>query len=324
MYTGMRGLGEFSPTTPGCGTTKDDVRFTQAALNRLGFTDASNRTLVVDGVFGASTAAAMGKYSVARGFGFIGATQAGGNICKQLWDEYKALQGAPATDCPAGMQRIAGACVPVPQVPGVTPPGPAGCPEGSYSVAGQCVKLPGEILPGLPKKAPQVEPPPSGRKAVSETKGLTRNAKIALGVGGVAVVGLIAALLLVGGKKAPSSYRENFRAATPKRRSTKRRRGHRSKHVIDVKVGRKTRSYGHATPPKKYRRFGATKAKHYADPEHFKYPIKTYKQVRAALAYFPRFKDRYPVKTRKTIARRLEAARRKFGIGGSPVRANRR
>lgn len=76
----------------------------------------------------------------------------------------------------------------VPQLPGL----PGGLPGGiPIPIPGQ----PGGGLPGLP----QVPPPPPAAPPPEE--GLSTNAKIAIGVGvGVAVVGLVAAVALSGGK----------------------------------------------------------------------------------------------------------------------------
>lgn len=351
-YQSMGGFGAFDAARPGCGTTLDDVKYTQRALNALGFTDASNRALTVDGIYGTNTSVAMGKYSVARGLGFIGTT-AQGNICKALWDEYAALATAPAGSCPPGQQRVAGMCVPIPSVPGAQPqpqtqPGPSVCPPGQYGTPPICYSLPSipgvtptpgqpvgcppgtqgippVCLPVPPIPRPVVEPPEPPKPAPPPSKkGLTRNAKIALGVGGVAAIGLVAALVLMGKKDESEPYTRNFRgkASVKKSKSRKARskkRGHQSSHIIDIKVGRKVRSYGHATPPKRHRRKGATKPSDYADPEHFKYPVKTYKQTRAALGYFARFKDDYPAKIRRVIRKNLIKAKRRFGIGGKSV-----
>lgn len=356
-YRSMGSFGAFDPAKPGCGTTQEDVRKTQRALNALGFTDGSNRKLVEDGQWGANSSVAMGKYSVARGLGFVGTT-AQGNICRALWDEYASIQTAPAGACPPGQQRVLGACLPIPAVPGAPPApqqpaapsaGPTACKPGEYGTPPFCYTWPSPTpgqpgqpvscppgftgtfpacLPGnlLPPPRPQIEPPPPPVLPPSEKKGLTRNAKIALGVGGVAVAGLVAALVIFGRREEKEQYAQNFRAKAKalkaKKRSgskPKKRSRHKSKRIIDVKVGRKVRAYGHATPPKRHRRKGATKAKDYADPEHFKYPIKTYKQVRAALSYFARFKWDYPLETRNRIAKRLNAAKKRFGIGGREV-----
>jgi len=361
-YRSMESFGAFDPVKPGCGTTAEDVRRSQRALNALGFTDGSGKPIVVDGQWGSRSSEALGKFSVARGLGFLGTT-AQGNICKTLWEEYALVESAPPGTCPPGQQRVMGACVPIPSIPGVTTPatqqpatqqpaGPTACKPGEYGVPPFCYSWPAPtpgqpgqpvscppgftgtfpacLPPGiLPAQKPQIEPPPSPPTSKpAAKKGLTRNAKIALGVGGVAVAGLVAALLFFGGKKESDGYSPNFRrkskakklrASGRRRAKAKKRVHHQSKHIIDIKVGRKVRAYGHATPPKRHRRKGATKAKDYADPEHFKYPIKTYKQVRAALSYFARFKDRYPTKVRLTIAKRLNDAKEKFGIGGKEV-----
>lgn len=81
--------------------------------------------------------------------------------------------------------------------------------------------------------------------------------------------------------------------------------------------------WGRLTPPKKYRLQGATRAEHYAWPQGFKYPIHDAAHVRAAQSYFARHKIGLPMEARKTIARRINQAKKKFGIGGIPVVPNR-
>jgi hypothetical protein len=79
--------------------------------------------------------------------------------------------------------------------------------------------------------------------------------------------------------------------------------------------------------PAKYRRKGATRASDYAYPACFMYPIRfhgkggkvkvptTKKHIRTAAARFGKWKGRYPKTTRSQIGRRIEAAKRQYGIG---------
>lgn len=66
-----------------------------------------------------------------------------------------------------------------------------------------------------------------------------------------------------------------------------------------------------AKPPKGYPRARAK----YALPECFMYPLDTRKRVRTAASRFGKHKRRYAPAVRAKIARRLDAAKRRFGIG---------
>ena len=81
------------------------------------------------------------------------------------------------------------------------------------------------------------------------------------------------------------------------------------------------------TPAAKYRRLGARHASDYAFEQCFMYPIRfhgkggkikvelTKKHIRTAAARFAKWKRRYPKTTRTRIGRRIEAAKKRYGIG---------
>ena len=83
--------------------------------------------------------------------------------------------------------------------------------------------------------------------------------------------------------------------------------------------GKPTAFRTHAPP--KYARYGATLASHYAFPEAFKYPIHgkdvatTKRFIRTAASRFAKFKMRIEAKYRAAVERRIEAAKKKYGIG---------
>ena len=81
-----------------------------------------------------------------------------------------------------------------------------------------------------------------------------------------------------------------------------------------------TKMGGHLTPPKEYRKGGATSRSEYADPSRYKYPVDNEKHARAAMSYFSKPKNHgmYSGAERKSIARRIVRAARKFGITISP------
>ena len=73
--------------------------------------------------------------------------------------------------------------------------------------------------------------------------------------------------------------------------------------------------FGHLTAPKKYRKIGATQPKHYGWPHGFMYPLVDAKHVRLAASRLGKHGRRYPPVVRAVIARRIDAAKRHFGIG---------
>jgi hypothetical protein len=79
------------------------------------------------------------------------------------------------------------------------------------------------------------------------------------------------------------------------------------------------------TPPKSYRKLGATKRSDYAFPECFKYPIKmkvtkhTKAHIRTAASRFGKHKARLPPAIRAAVAKRIDAAKKQHHIG--PYRA---
>ena len=215
-YSSMSSFGAFNPSLPGCGDKREDVIYTQRALNALGFTDSRGQKLREDGVAGTATSEAMAKYSVARGLGFLG-TAAQGNVCAALWEDYKQLLANPGATCPPGQQRQFGMCVPSASLPGIQPqPGGSSTqpPSSSQTGAQACKADEVGIYPLCYKRSdaeaiaaqlaaaargvvPQIQPqpyvapypPPSERQG-----GMTTQAKVALGVGGG-----VLALAIIGG-----------------------------------------------------------------------------------------------------------------------------
>lgn len=188
----------------------------------------------------------------------------------------------------------------------------------------------GQVAQGPPAPAqfPQPAPP---QRPLSRTSGevsswwgsRTTTEQAAMAAGGV-VVALGLAWLLTRSTR-PESMRPNLRRAKTVR--GKRRRAKRGK-IMTVKGGRR---FGHQSPPKRYWKQGARRASDYAWPKGYKYPLvfrtKTGKvrpqvsrrRTRAAASYFARNKHLYPVTVRRTIARNINKAKRKLGIGGKPA-----
>lgn len=100
------------------------------------------------------------------------------------------------------------------------------------------------------------------------------------------------------------------------RRSTQRRLPRRiKKWKKNLAAGRivvhKGREIGRTAPPKGYPR----KRSAYGWPEGYMYPLDTKKRARSAASRFGKHKRRYPAGMRATIAKRLDAAKRRFHIG---------
>jgi len=161
----------------------------------------------------------------------------------------------------------------------------------------------------------------------------TTGVKVAMGIGGVAIVGLIV-YALVGKKKTYTAnlrptgrYKKAQQVALGKVRG-KRRRAKTGK-ITTLKSGKR---YGHLKPPKRYYQRGAKRPSDYADPEHYKYPLvfrdstgkvkskETKKHIRAAQSYFARHKTKYPMATRRKIARSINRAKKHYGVGGKVVK----
>lgn len=136
---------------------------------------------------------------------------------------------------------------------------------------------------------PVVAADASAQPAPTE-EGMSLNMKLALAFGGLAIGGLLLGSVFL---RKP--------AATAK--ANKRR-------------------LGHGTPPAKYRRTGATKPSDYAYPEGFMYPIHDAKHVRSAASRFAQYKSKLPPTVREKVAKRINQAKKRFGIGGGPIRAN--
>ncbi len=131
--------------------------------------------------------------------------------------------------------------------------------------------------------------------------------KVAIGAGAAAIVGGIGYFIYKKSKSA--SYKTNFRRASKVIASKKAK-------VAFVKGKRWTR----LSAPKRYRKTGATKRSDYAFPEHFRYPLKTKRQVLGATRYFAKYRNRYVHSIGKKSVleaeRRIGLAQRRFGIHG--------
>jgi hypothetical protein len=186
-------------------------------------------------------------------------------------------------------------------VPSDTEPTQVTCPAGTTLVGGQCVVA----VPGVATQ-PAEQPKPSWWSQRTDTEKW-------LVVGG-GVLAAVALLSLLRGASHPGAYSANLRAVPRRRR---RARGL-------VRIAGKP--WGGRRSPARYRRLGATRASDYAYPERFKYPLvfrgrggkvnyeRSRRHVCSAKTRFTQFKHRYPMGIRRTIARNINRAARRFGL----------
>lgn len=169
------------------------------------------------------------------------------------------------------------------------------------------------------------------QKAQTWWNGQSTGTKVAVGLGVAAAVGGILYLLAEGAEE-----KKNYKGNKPRTAKRGRRRvtGSRARakkgRRITLKGGKR---YGHLTPPKDYYDKGARRPDDYAGGNLYVYPlifrtktgkvnrVATKKHIRAAQSYFAResTKTRYPIWLRKRIARNINRAKKKYGIGGKPA-----
>lgn len=324
---GFGAFGAFNANQQNCG----DVKWMQTALKAVGFNPGP-----IDGIMGPQTQAAMFQYATSK----LDPTMlynpaAPARFCNALSADYVAKTGGGGSQppapggggdgqCPAGTMNIFGACVPNPFAqqpqpqPTPTPTQPGACPPGTVGVPPACVSI-------SPTPGGGGYQPPIGPYQQPQKPGLSTNKKLAI-AGIVVAVGVVAVGIAFG-KKKPAS-KSGIPATvkmTPNRRSRKRARRNLRRRsgggkVRTVGKGKRRRPFGHTLPPKKYRRMGAVRKSQYAWPSGYAYPIHDRKHVRAALTRFSQYKSDYPKDVRRTIAKRLNMAKKRFGIGGPRVK----
>jgi hypothetical protein len=135
--------------------------------------------------------------------------------------------------------------------------------------------------------------------------------------------------------------REDVLAAARAPRRRKRRRRFRTNRAMSKRARVKTgkiitlssgKRYGHGKPPKRYYGMGARRQSDYAAPAQYGYPLVfrtasgeikpqvTRRHIVAAKGKFTKFKSRYPMKLRRQIARNINKASNRFGVGGKVVK----
>ena len=286
----MNGVGAFGAISEdpnlGCATTVEERKAIQSVLNFMGFKDKAGKPLVVDGVWNDASKFAMNV----AGLTLMkqGKIKHGKDLCSYLRLGTVSFKTGAATPTPAKSTSTTTSSTPA------TTTRQAGSPTTPSP-------------PALPAEKPRASDDAGQPSASAVEPGMSRNMKLALAFGGLAIGGLVLGAIFL--KK---------REAKPNRATG---RFAQKGEIITVGRGKKSRRFGHKAAPKKYREMGAVSASQYAWPQGFKYPIHDAAHVRSAASRFAQQKSRLPMKVRKVIAKNINQAKKRFGIGGKPVRA---
>lgn len=303
----------------------------------------------IDGAIGPKSNAAAREFAQENGVLWQGVPS--NEFCQKLMDVWEARMGGGPPDpapAPATSTRTR-------LVSKYSPLARRVVWQGAKPATTTPTGTPAQTDNGQPAAKAEAEPKGIIDKAMAWWNGQSTGTKVAIGVGGAAVVGTIIYLLAAGGgetaKATPNRRRQRRYASNrgrPKRRArlareaAQRERARKEPKVADTLKGRKKigkiitlkggQKYGNQTIPAEYWRLGARRESDFADPVHLKYPVvfRDYpsgkidlKQTRAHIAsakgYFKKWKHRYPPKLRKTIARNINRASRKYGGGPTVV-----
>lgn len=143
--------------------------------------------------------------------------------------------------------------------------------------------------------------------------------KVTLGISAAALATMLVAVVARGPEK---------RAMTPNKQGKKSARRNGKMCMPNRAVKRPRLSCQAApsvpscrcSPPKRYRKTGARKAKDYAFPECFMYPIHKPQYVRTSASRYGKFAEDIPTQFRGKVKARIRKAEKKFGIGEFRVR----
>lgn len=295
----------------------------QQMLQDLGYYNG-----MIDGDIGTGTITAMKHFGNDHGVPISGSLS--NAWCQKLMEAWQAK-----------MQRSAPGPAPAPD-PSPASPGPS--PSNGASVA-TAPPNGGQTTQNGTTNGGAIASTTNGLGPIDKAKlwwnSQSTGTKAAIGLGAVAVVGLIVYAAVGGKKKAtPNQGRSVYlpnrkRSLTSKQKAAlKRIRGKRAEaktgKITTLKSGKR---YGHLKPPKRYYQKGARRPSDYADPKHYKYPLvfrtksgkvkpkETKKHIRAAQSYFARHKRKYSPSIRKTIASNINKAKSRYGVGGKTVKA---
>ncbi len=265
----------------------------------------------IDGKIGSGSQTAAVKFAADQGISVGGGITS--EFCDKLikaWVAATAPEAAPAEPAPAPAPRM--------RVK----------PTTDVFQAGARVMRDGQVA------RQQQAPPSNGPPAVNGNggikawwRGASTTTKVAVGVGAAAVIGIIGYAIFGGKKKGgelpatANRYRSN--------KATGARARAKSGRLITLKSGRR---YGHQKPPKRYWKMGARRSTDYAAPSQYGYPLvfrspsgkvnqkRTRTHIIAAKSKFAKNKRRYPMKLRRQIARNINQASNRFGVGGKVVK----
>lgn len=289
---GMRGFGDADVTyTRSDGVTKtghvttavncNDPFAVQKMLIDLGYPIST-----ISGTFGPQTFGALAQFAKDHGVAYQSNTYPKGSICAALADAWNAKQAAKAAPAPAKTLPV------VVLDPNIM--------RGAF-VALQQPKSArqAEVKADGSSTAATTTPPPDEKKegVAGWWSGLSTPAKVAIGVGGLALLGSVVYFAVVK-KPAPRA------AVAPGYQANKRSS---RKYIHASKLPDTCRTHR----PKGY----PTSKALYGLPECWMYPLDNKKNVRAAASRFGKHKRRYSKAVQAKVAKRIDAAKRRFRIG---------
>lgn len=216
---------------------------------------------------------------------------------------------AKAPHCAGRADRVG--CITPPTDTSLPPSSPPSSPGSPPPPAGPPRTLMATKYPDIPYVHPGT---PSTQQTVSENSsssqsGGSSKTGIGLLLAGAVVLGAIGYFMM---KDPTTGYRPNRSCG------------------MRTKTGGK---FGRCSAPKRYRKKGARRAADYAYPSGFQYPLvfrtssgkvkteTTRRHIASAARYFARHKHRYTQAVRRTIAKKINAAKRRYGVGGHRVSA---
>lgn len=295
----------------------------QVMLSDLGYYPGA-----IDGKIGSGTINAAKAAADQFGVALMSGGGLSNTFCQKLMSEWQAAMGTAAVPAPVPK--------PVPTHIPAEPPPPTRTttqPPNGVIVNGNGVAV------------------TNGQSALDKAKSWWNSQptgmKIGIGVGVVAVAGLIIYAIAKGGKKrtltatANRRHRRRYKSNRVTRRSSAaarkaiktKVRGERGRvkrgKIITLNSGKR---FGHVVPPKRYWKMGARRQSDYAWPEGYKYPLvfrgptgkvnrkRTQVHIRSASSYFGRNKRKYPMNVRRKIARNINKAKKQYGVGGKVIR----
>lgn len=275
IFGGFQTFQGFGAASLTTGPGCGDLKQTQQTLDELGYSVVGK----ADGIFGPNTAKALSAFAKDHGFSYDGKPPSG-QICEALQMAWNAAHPGTAPLSPPASGTVAQGLKLSPIMAVIASKMAADKAAAQQAAAAQAAASAGPFA-----------------KMKAWWGGQSTMVKVGL-VGGVlvlAALGAMAATSKPKGYTANKARRRRSRKASPKSGSCRKK---------GVKGCR-------CKPPKGYPK----KRSQYGLPECFMYPVNTKKRTRTAAARFGKHARRYPKRTRATIRRRIDAAKRRFHIG---------